>query len=50
MRTMHHVWIAYMHTQESISETCLIKLNLDCNYTYPNDFAPNKIQFGPKLL
>ena len=29
---------------------CLInKPNLDCNYTYPSDFAPNKIPFGAKL-
>ena len=39
-----------IHTQESISESCLIRPNLDYNYTYPSDFAPNKIPFVAKTL
>ena len=37
-------------TQESISDFCLIRPNLDCNYTYPSYFAPNEIPFGDKSL
>ena len=39
-----------IHTQESISESCSIRQNLDCNYIYPNDFAPNEIPFDDKSL
>ena len=41
---------ACTHTQESISESCLIRLNLDFDYTYPSNFAPNEILFGAKSL
>ena len=27
--------------QEAISESCLIRPNLECNYIYPSDFALN---------
>ena len=37
-----------VYTQESISEYCLTRPNLDCSYTYPSNFAPNKIPFGAK--
>ena len=31
---------------ENFSESCLSKLNLDCNYTFPIDSAPNGIPLG----
>ena len=32
--------------KESISKFCLIRPNVDCNYTYPSDFTPNEISVG----
>ena len=40
----------YVHTQGSISESCLIRPNLDCNYTYQSDFEQNENSFGAKSL
>ena len=39
----------YTHIK-SISESSLIRPNLDCNYAYPIDCAQNEIPFDAKLL
>ena len=38
------------YTQECISGYCFINLNLDCNFTFPVDFAPNRVPFGAKSI
>jgi len=36
--------------EQSVSESCEIKLNLDCIYVFPTDVEPNRIPFGTKLI
>ena len=47
---MHHVSVAYIHTEELISESCLIRLSFDCNYNYTRNFTPNEILFSAKSI
>ena len=35
-----------MHSQKSISESCSIISNLDCNYAFLIESAPNRIPFA----
>ena len=36
--------------REIFSESCSTKLNLDCNYTFHIDLAPNRIPFNAKSI
>ena len=42
----HHVCML----REIFAESCPIKTNLDCNYTFPMDLASNGIPFGGKPI
>ena len=38
----------YLRYRKLDFESCYIKPNLDCNYTFPMDLKPNGIPFGAK--
>ena len=47
-RTLEKRLSGPVHTEKYIFESCYIKLNLDCDYIFPIDLAPNRIPFGVK--
>ena len=48
---MHRVNASFLEmVVKLISESCSIKPNLDCNYNFSKQLAPNKIPFGDKLV
>ena len=48
---MLHCWNnQHMHAEKSIFESCYVIRDFNCNYTFPIDFAPNRIPFGKKNL
>ena len=46
-RTTKYIQITY---REIFSQSCWIKPNLDCNYTFPIDLAPKGILFDVKSM
>ena len=43
-------FIITLQAEKSLSESCLIYTNLDCNYTFSIDLAPNGFPFVPNQL